>query len=297
MGEAIHKYFGYEPLFDVGLGFHNAGHCDALIATHHETVPAVQAMRDRAFLPAYFVQDYEPYFSAVGTAYFSAEQTYRYDLFCITLGPWLREVLERQFGAMARDISFWVDRRFYFPPPSPPRAPRPRVAFFARPQMPRRCYELGVASLRVLSRRLPDVEIDLFGASHFPGLLDFPHGDLGILSPWQLGRLYRSADIGLAFSTTNPSLATFEMMACGLPVVDLDVMDSRQRHGGYPACLAEPSPDTLAEAMARLLSDDDRRSRLSAMGVEFTRPLPSAQEALKQVSVILEEAIGVRPRA
>src|SRR5262249_54859110 len=148
-----------------------------------------------------------------------------------------------RFGAKARDIPFWVDRRYYFAPDARRERQRPRILYFARPHMPRRCYELGLEALAVLAKQTPEIEICLFGADHVPGRLDFPYTALGILSPKELGELYRGYDVGLAFSTTNPSLVTFEMMACGLPVVDLDVFDARDRHGGYPAVLAEPSPE------------------------------------------------------
>ena len=293
--EFVRRAFGYEPLFGIAAGFEALDDSDALIATHHSTADEVWSRRDRTLLPAYFVQDYEPSFYRVGAEHFAAEQTYRYGLLCITLGPWLRALLEARFGAVAREIGFWVDRRHYFPPASRRAAAGgPEVAFFARPHMPRRCYETGVEALRALSRQRPDVTISLFGASGFPGV-DFPHRDLGILAPSQLGELYRRADVGLAFSTTNPSLATFEMMACGLPVVDLDVLDSPRRHGGHPAFLVDPSPAAVADALALLLETPEAREELSARSLEFTRELPGPEEALRGVSLIVEEWIGAGP--
>jgi glycosyltransferase involved in cell wall biosynthesis len=147
-------------------------------------------------------------------------------------------------------------------------------------------------ALSVIAKRTPEVEICLFGADHIPGHLAFPHTALGILSPTELGDLYRGCDIGLAFSTTNPSLVTFEMMACGLPLVDLDVFDARARHGGYPAVLAEPSPEKIADAVTRLLASPGLRSDISRDSIAFTASMPNAQEALGRISTILEEEIG-----
>jgi len=249
----------------------------------------VNRMRDRTALPAYFVQDYEPFFSPIGSEYFAAEQTYRYGLLCVTLGPWLKQMVERH-GARARAIPFWVDPRFYHPAGAR-RGPRPRVVYFARPQMARRCYELGLEALAVLARRRPDVEICLFGAASFSGRLEFPHTALGILGPAELGELYRSADVGMAFSTTNPSLVTFEMMACGLPLVDLDVFDSRERHGGYPALLVEPSPEAIADGVTRLLQDQGAAEGIRRQSLAFVRDLPTPSAALAQVSEAIEDEI------
>lgn len=289
----IEQHFGYDVLFDIGLGFDNITHCDALIATHYSTAPLVKDLSVRTALPAYFVQDYEPYFSPVGTEYFAAAQSYRYGLLCITLGPWLRTMVERH-GAEARNISFWVDpSSYYHHAGARPERERPRVIYFARPQMSRRCYDLGLAGLARFAQLRPDVEICLFGAASFPGDIDFAYTSLGILAPDALGELYRTSDVGLAFSTTNPSLVTFEMMACGLPLVDLDVFDSRERHGGYPAELVEPCPDGIAAGLCRLLDNPARREEMRQQSVQFTQSLPTAREALAQVAAIIEDELHV----
>ncbi|MCC7035352.1 MAG: glycosyltransferase [Acidobacteria bacterium] len=293
--EYIESHFGCETRFEIALGHDNITHCDALIATHYTTAHVVKRLRGRSALPAYFVQDYEPFFSPVGSEYFAAEQTYRYGLLCITLGPWLTQMVERH-GARARAIPFWVDRRAYHPAPAP-HPPRPRVVYFARPLMPRRCYELGLEALSLLARRRPDVEICLFGAASFPGHTEFPHTALGLLTPAELGDLYRSADVGMAFSTTNPSLVTFEMMACGLPLVDLDVFDSRARHGGYPALLVEPSAEAIAEGVARLLQDRALAEGMRREGLAFVQDLPAPADALGTLSEIVESEMGGRGRA
>jgi glycosyltransferase involved in cell wall biosynthesis len=291
----IEKHFGYQVKFDIALGFDNITHCDALIATHNSTAHVAHRLRNRAHVPAYFVQDYEPFFSPVNSEYFAAERTYRYGLFTITLGPWLKDVLERQHGVLARNISFWVNRRYYYPAAERrPRRERPRILYFARPHMPRRCYELGLAALSIVARKMPDVEICLFGASEFPGHLDFPHTSLGVLSPPELGDLYRGGDLGLAFSTTNPSLVTFEMMACGLPLVDLDVFDSRERHGGYPALLTDPLPEAVADGLMRLARTPELLDALGRQGIEFTSGMPEVHEALADVSRIIEEEVAAR---
>jgi glycosyltransferase involved in cell wall biosynthesis/SAM-dependent methyltransferase len=289
--EFIETRFGYEVLFAVELGMGDLRPCDALIATHHATVKHVERAMNLTLVPAYFVQDFEPFFAPIGADYFAAERTYRSGLLCITLGPWLEQLLTTRYGARARHVSFFVDRAHYYPGPARTTAGRQRVAFFGRPHMPRRCYELGVDALRLLHRMRPDVEICIFGADDFPGLDGLPHVDMGTLSRDRLGDLYRSADVGLAFSTTNPSLATFEMMACGLPLVDLDVFDSRERHGGYPAVLTEATGDALARAMARVLDDGALAASLRAESLAFTSSLPDPSTALGRISEIVEDEI------
>ena len=73
--------------------------------------------------------------------------------------------------------------------------------------------------------------------------------------------------MGLVFSTTNPSLVPFEMMACGLPTVGLDTAGNAATYGA-PACcrLCPPDPAAIATAIASLLTDPAARASLGANG-------------------------------
>ncbi|MGA2819778.1 MAG: glycosyltransferase [Anaerolineales bacterium] len=287
----IQRQFGLEPAFEIVDGTDAIMSHDVLIATHYSTAHLVEANKDRAYLRAYFVQDFEPYFFPLGADYFEAERTYRYDFYCITVGRWLEERLRTEYGREAESIPFWVDREAYFPPKAGPAQKGPvKVAFLARPDMPRRCYSLGVRALRLFKRTHPQSTIAMFGAQSLPREeIDFEFQDLGVLSRRQLGELYRSADIGLAFSTTNPSLVPMEMMACGLPVVDIDVMGRSRRHEESAATLAEPSPESIAQALSFLAENPTRRAELAQAALECTNRLPSPDEALGRVGELIEK--------
>jgi len=67
-----------------------------------------------------------------------------------------------------------------------------------------------------------------------------------------LAQAYADADLGIAFSTTNPSLVPYEIMACGTPVVDLDRAANEVNYGGKRdiAFLADPEPKIMAKQVA-----------------------------------------------
>ena len=159
--------------------------------------------------------------------------------------------------------------------------------------MHRRCFSLGINALTEFHQKIPYVEIILYGANNlnqYP--IDFPYRDMGVLTKKELGFLYRSADIGMIFSTTNPSLVVFEAMACGLPVVDLNVLDSYERHGhDYPAFLVQPDSVIIANALSYLLKHPEKLSELSKKSLKFTNDLVSSEESLQYISLILEEEI------
>ena len=290
--EQIRRHFNLEPAFDVACGLPAPFSHDALIATHYTTAHFVAQHASRAHVCVYFVQDFEPYFYPIGAEYFDAERTYRYPFYCVTVGEWLAERMRRDYGREADSIPFWADRSLYFPRSGGEPGGPLRVAFLARPDMPRRCYPLGVEALALFKRARPSAEVLFFGARDLPHQqTGFDYTNLGVLPKRDLADLYRSAHIGLAFSTTNPSLVPIEMMACGLPVVDIDVLGRREREAESPAVLAEPTADAVAEALGRLADSRTERFQLRHAGVAYTDKLPAPGEAFAQIGRLIEDRI------
>jgi glycosyltransferase involved in cell wall biosynthesis len=124
-------------------------------------------------------------------------------------------------------------------------------------------------ALTELHRRRPDTRIVLFGD---PGVLHspFPYEHHGVLSPEQLARLYNEATVGLCLSLTNFSLMPKEMLACGLPCVELAGVSAESIFGVDGALeLAPLEPAAIADAMQRLLEDEARWQQRSRAGIEF----------------------------
>lgn len=294
----ISENFGYNPLFRIITGVGIIKSCDALIATHHTTAYLVDKNRSRTNLPTYFVQDYEPFFNPVGSEYFEAEMTYRLNLFAICLGPWLANTLNASFGHRKRTVDFWVNRKIYFPTIKRQfrnEAEGKNLIFFARPSMPRRAFNMGIRALSNLYKKDPSIKISLFGSNEpVEKYIDFPFKNLKVLSREQLVDLYNKADIGLIFSTTNPSLLIFEAMACGLPVIDLDVNDTKERHNQYPAFIVKPRIDDIMNGIIYLFENPLIREELSNKSIDFTQSLPSIDEALSSVSTLIEEELNGR---
>ena len=299
--EQLERDFGYEMLFEIVPGVRQLRHCDVMIATMYTTVPIVERHRTLALVAAYFIQDYEPFFHSIGPEYFAAESSYKGDLLLIALGPWLQNMLRERYGKRSDAIDFWVDRKYYYPEGNnrDDRGATRKVVFFARPAMPRRCFSLGIEALEILSMRMPDTQIILYGSNdlgEFP--VRFPHTNLGVLSRAELSALYREAGVGMIFSTTNPSLAVFEAMACGLPIVDLDVLDTYARHGDdYPAYLVDPTPTAIVAGIGELLSNDSLRRERISRSLDYTRDMKSSEACLGQISGIVERHVREIPES
>jgi len=278
--EALFKEFFGMLRGAVRSGFDGWHGADVVVATGWQTVAKVLRLPGAA-ARAYLVQDHEPEFYPTSAERNWAAWTYRQGLHCIAASPWLAELLSTQYGAAATYFDLGVDHERYRPVDVARR--EDLVVFYARAVTPRRAVPLGLMALQELHRRRPGVEIALFGEAR-PLAAPFPHRMLGVLEADGLARVYSEATVGLVLSLTNPSLIPQEMLACGLPCVDLASESMLATYGANgPATLAPQHPVALCEAIERLLDDRQHRTQLAADGLRWaaarTWPTSAAQVA------------------
>ena len=243
----------------------------------------------------YFVQDYEPYFFARGTSSILTEQSYKSknNFACICASPWLKQRME-SFGNSAISFPLAVDHSTYYTTKKKKRSSQ-AIAFYVRRSTPRRLYELGLLALRALFDLGDYFEIITFGEKDLPDLgIPVKVRHAGILGANDLANLYRQCTIGFVLSGTNYSLVPNEMMACGLPVVDIDAEHTRLSYKKETAVLAEPTPIDLANALHRLLNDASFRESTSRAGVEATENL-NWDDSNKLIEAFIQESIPSLP--
>jgi glycosyltransferase involved in cell wall biosynthesis len=265
---------------------------DVVVATGWETAyPVMMLPLCRA--RAYLVHDHECEFFATSAHSVWAERTYSFDMFPISGSTWLRDLLEERYGRRGTWFRFGVDHDVYRPLPVERR--RDTVMFYSRDATPRRAVPLGLLALDELWRRRPDVRVVLFGDNE-PTKASFPHQNLGIVATDELARRYNQATVGLCLSLTNYSLIPQEMMACGLPCVDLSERSPEAAFGrDGPVELSEPEPIALADALETLLDDEQRWRRRSEAGLAFVADA-SWDAAARQVEAGLRAALRERER-
>jgi glycosyltransferase involved in cell wall biosynthesis len=263
---------------------------DVVVATGWQTVPRTLLL-DGVKGRAYLVQDHEPDFYGASAERAWAEWTYRQGMHCVCASPWLATTVRDRYGASATSFDLGVDHEHYRPLPTHRRDDL--ILFYARAITPRRAVPLGVLALEELHRRRPAIELALFGEAR-ELVTPFPHRHLGVLEPDRLAHAYASAALGLVLSLTNPSLVPQEMLACGLPVVDVvseSMLESFGRHG--PIELADLDPLAICAALERLLDDLALRAERSRAGAEWVerRTWPAAAA---QVEAGLRQALRAR---
>jgi O-antigen biosynthesis protein len=265
---------------------------DVAVATGWDTAYPVMLLphlRARAYL----INDHEPEFFATSADSLWAAHTYELGLYGIAAGRWLRDLLARRYGQHGGWFRLGVDHETYRPGPEERR--RDTVIFYARGFTPRRAVPLGEIALQELRRRRPDLRVVLFGQEEQLGL-PFDHEHLGVVEPEVLARRYRQATVGVCLSLTNYSLIPQEMLACGLPCVDLAGASTEAelgRDGGIE--LASPDPIDIADAIERLLEDRDLWERRSRNGLAQVSEA-SWDDAARDVERGLREALRERER-
>jgi glycosyltransferase involved in cell wall biosynthesis len=252
-------YFGR---IDVAVhpSFESWQSADVVVATGWETVARALLLPGCA-ARAYLVQDYEPDFFPASAERRWAEESYRQGLPHVTAGPWLADLLRERFGAVATHLDLGIDHDLY----RPRRVARREdtVVFYARRSTPRRAVPLGLLALAELHRRRGDLRLVLFGEEH-PFRTSFPYRHAGVLPERELAELYSEATVGVSLSLTNYSRVSQEMMACGLPCVELDTPSVRAALGEEElVTLAHFDPLNLADAIDQLLEDRALRERRS----------------------------------
>ncbi len=236
--------------------------CEFALATGWDTAYTVRAF-DGAAHKLYFVQDFEPYFFAMGTEWVLAENTYRFGFFGITAGGWLAHKLQADYGMHTHAVGFGVELERYRRLPR--REPEiKRVFFYARPPTPRRAFELGLLVLNAVWQRQPDTQFVLAGWDTAGYDIPFPHLACGTLALDDLPDLYSQCDVALVLSLTNLSLLPLELMACGCAVVSNRGPNVQWLLHDDVAVLADATPEALTDAVCDLLRDDARRAALSA---------------------------------
>lgn len=263
---AIVRMFGYQ-FQHASFGWDNIAPADLVFATIWHSAGVVSALPFPC-KKAYFVQDYEAMFSAMGDSYLLAENSYRYGLLPITIGRWLQHVLAIKYQTPAWHIDFGADTSVYHPLPDAHK--ENAICFIYQPDKPRRCAYIGLNALALVKQQRPDITIYLYGSPvRASAPIAFEHHHLGLLDLAACNALYNRCMVGLCLSASNPSRIPFEMMAAGLPVVELWRENNVYDFNDDIIRLSLPTPDSLAACIIDLIDHPQQRKRMSTTAMQW----------------------------
>lgn len=239
---------------------------DFVIATRYNTA-YYAALINNCIKRFYFIQDLEPIFFPMGYNYVLAENTYRLGMHAICASPWLAQKMN-QYNLETDQFYLGYDPEIYFNKNL--QREEGTVAFYARYQSERRAVELGMLALEIAFQKLPGMKAILYGANDTLSGYDFPFENRGVLKYDEMADLFAKAQIGLSFSLTNYSLTPTEMMASALPVIELKGQNTESIFNDQEnILLAQPDPNSVANAIVTLLQDKILQERLASGGLSF----------------------------
>lgn len=253
---------------EVFLGLDDFDSADVAIATEWSTAFPVRDLPN-CKEKVYFIQDHEPEFYPTSAQHIWAQETYRMGYRCVTCTQPLAKLIEERYGAETAWFDCGTDLQVFSYADLSNRQPEV-IALYARRETDRRAVDLAIAGLELLSRRRPTIRPVLFGSRKKVGL-PFVAENLGVVPPTRLAELYRHASVGMVFSLTNQSLVAQEMMASGLPTVELDGPNALDAWGesGDVLELAARRPDAIADAVEKLLDDREHATAMTQRARKF----------------------------
>jgi GT2 family glycosyltransferase/glycosyltransferase involved in cell wall biosynthesis len=296
-------------------------------ATHHKSVALLAAIRERRsdFLAAYYVQDYEPFFTA---PYIAQEAVASYtalpDMLLFAKSHWLCNVVAERHGLSVAKVEPSIDREVFTARATRSRADSPRsgesavsepretfsgsgplrVVAMVRPRTARRQPLATVAVLEELLARHPgEVQVSTFGcyADELAELLGgsaraIQERHLGLLSRATVADLLRETDVFLDMSVYQAFGRTaLEAMACGATAVVPAVGGVWEFVEHRSNALAVDTLDSEAAlaALGDLVGDRELLERLQA-GALATATRYSATRAALSEYVLFERAYRAR---
>lgn len=280
----VEKYFGIYKC-NYYLGFAIKGTYDIIFATAWYTAKVVRDYPGDV-KKAYFIQDFEALFHPMGDGYLMACNSYCYGLYPITIGRWLSYKMINEYNMMSQYFEFCADRSVYR---NLELERENAICFIYQPDKPRRCSMLGIEALGIVKYLKPDVKIYLYG-SNMKGNVWFEHENLKIITIEECNKLYNRCSAGLCISSSNPSRIPFEMMAAGLPVVDLCMENNLYDLPEEGVSLAHYTPESIAQALIEILDNKEKAKEMSVQGQRYMEK-KSLEYGLEQFYKAVENII------
>ena len=184
-----------------------------------------------------------------------------------------------------------VEPAFLEPAPDPPARLVGRRYVIALGGAPRRQLEVAVAAWRRVRTSHPELELAVVGSERL-------HPEAGLV---QLGTLddadWRGALAGavaLCYPTLDEGfgMPAAEAAASGTPVVCAPLGSLPEVLGDAAAWAGAATVDAVADALARLLGDEERRLRLADAGTARVRSLPGWAASAAVLGEAYEAAAG-----
>lgn len=259
---------------------------DAIVATAINTAAFVSSQP--APILAYFIQGYENWGEVTDE---EVNASYHLGMRNIVITHWLERIVnsaapEAGCTYVPNGIDFSV---FYQTQPIAGRGHRVAMLYHHGPHKGSR---YGIATLRMLKARYPDLEATLFGTPERPADLPLWIRYVRSASQEQLRAIYNAAAIYLYPTITEGlGLTCVEAMACGaaLAVSDYEAAHEFAEQGETALLSPVRDAEAMAENVAHYLDDEALRCRIAAQGMARAHTFDWDASVAKFLDVLTRE--------
>lgn len=247
----------------------------------------------------YFIQDYEPYFFAYGDYFFLAKKTYELGFHMVSLGEWnKKEILKNapkllkqkidvvdfpyertEYLSKHRDYSKYIEKKTL------------RIAAYIK-RDEKRLPIIAQVMLSHIKKKFAEIgitiEILYFGLEKSIPVID--GSNLGKLTKHELYDLYTRCDFGFVASMTNISLIPYEMIATGLPIIEMGDGSFSSFFGTDCAILCDFNADRLFQSIKELCMNPEKISTMQRKAEDYIRQF-SWEDTCKQFVDIVKSIV------
>jgi GT2 family glycosyltransferase/glycosyltransferase involved in cell wall biosynthesis len=277
-----------------------AAQADVLFATTWDSprLIATVVKQNPRILPAYYIQDYEPWFFPENSEERQvAIESYSLipDMLYIAKTYWLCRTLEMMQGISVTKVSPGLDRKIFFPPAHDAVQQKTPMAIVAmiRPDSPRRGAERTLRVLKKIQNLFtPIVRIHVFGCNDAeiqPLEHDFSFHNHGVLKREEVATLYRESTLFVDFSDYQAFGRTgLEAMACGcVPVLPSEGGVYEYAEDQKNALIVDTgNEDQLVEVLSSLVVSDSLRWNMRQAALKTAARFSVERAVLSELGAI-----------
>lgn len=233
---------------------------DIVIATNCFSVYYAQKLEGYKII---FAQDYEPFFYEAGDYNLFAKKSYELGFHIISLGEWNKHMIlkhvdetlkidtvrfpyeKSEYKYIERDYLQYKDKRSFSLCVYIRKTPR---------RLPGICQMICKSLVERFAADGKELQVYYFGEN----TIDYKYGkNLGKMNKAQLAELYKKCDFGMVASYTNISLVPYEMLAMGLPIIEMKGGSFPYFFGDDDAFLFDLNYDALYMGIKRAIDNPE----------------------------------------
>jgi len=196
-----------------------------------------------------------------------AERTYHLPLNKIANSTWLKNLLKEKYGYDVPVINPAVQHDVFYPRTTENETEREYILSFGK-QLRFKGFPEALKAFKTVARQKPDVKLKAYGTIRPTYESDIPFEFIKSPSDEELAQIYSSAELMMCPSWYESfPLFPLEAMACGCPVITTPYgTEDYAFHEDNCLVVSLKDPKRLADAVLRLLEDEDFRERFKRQG-------------------------------